>query len=292
MATRRIDSYQFDHGAQYFTVKTSAFEQFIAPMFNANIIQPWAARFIVIENEQIVLERQWQRKRPHYVAVPTMTAVAKYLGAKFVINKNQRIQTINKIQQQWQLLNSQSEALGTYDWVLVAIPAQQACALIPQDCQFYADLCNVRQQACFALMLGFATPLSLTFDAAHVHDDIISWISLNHTKPGRPNAYSLVINTTNAWADKHWHDDEATVCETLCQRASELVGHDLSCAAVKSFQRWRYANSHNTGNPAYYIDTHLKLAVCGDAYGQGRIETAFSSALALCKALKRDNVTS
>ena len=58
--------------------------------------------------------------------------------------------------------------------------------------------------ACFTLMLGFEKNPNLGFDAAMIHNEIISWVSVNSSKPDRnSNNFSLVIQSTNNWADKN-----------------------------------------------------------------------------------------
>ena len=53
MATRRAAPYSFDHGTQFFTAKSEAFQAFIAPLINAGVIVRWDARFAQIEINKI-----------------------------------------------------------------------------------------------------------------------------------------------------------------------------------------------------------------------------------------------
>ena len=40
MSTRRETPFMFDHGAQFFTVKTTVFKNFLSELFSKQIIQP------------------------------------------------------------------------------------------------------------------------------------------------------------------------------------------------------------------------------------------------------------
>ena len=58
MATRRNDAYSFDHGAQFFYVKTPQFNDFLTPLKKQGIIAPWHARFNEYNHTQLITKRQ------------------------------------------------------------------------------------------------------------------------------------------------------------------------------------------------------------------------------------------
>ncbi len=45
LATRRAAPFAFDHGAQFFTARTTAFREFLAPLIEAGVVDTWLARF-------------------------------------------------------------------------------------------------------------------------------------------------------------------------------------------------------------------------------------------------------
>ena len=186
MATRRAEPFFFDHGAQFFKTRTDEFKTFIAPMIEEGVIARWDARFVEIENRKIIQKRQWGEGQPHYVGVPGMNAIAKYLSQALKVELGTRVQTINKNNHgRWSLENDQGNTLGDYDWVISTVPAKQASDLLPTSLLFYPKVKAVTMKGCFSLMLGFDHKLPLEFDAALVRDENISWISMNSSKPGR-----------------------------------------------------------------------------------------------------------
>ena len=46
MATRRTDTHNFDHGAQFFTAKSHEFKEFLEPIRQQNIITPWECNLL------------------------------------------------------------------------------------------------------------------------------------------------------------------------------------------------------------------------------------------------------
>ena len=189
-----------------------------------------------------------------------------------------RVGRISRRNGLWVLFDDSENELGRFDWVVLTAPAPQTCELA-NDVPALTELCRSRNmRGCFALMLGFAEPLQLPWQAALVRDADISWISVNSSKPGRKPPFTLLVHSTNAWADAHMEDDTDAVLEHLLEEASAVTGADLDTATHRQVHRWRYANIDKQSGPACFIDSDAQLAACGDWFLRGRIETAFTSA--------------
>jgi predicted NAD/FAD-dependent oxidoreductase len=80
LATRRAEPYNFDHGCQFFSAKSNAFKEFLAPMLRHGVIKCWNANFVEIENRQVTKSRQWDAQSRHYVGSPSMNAIGKFLS--------------------------------------------------------------------------------------------------------------------------------------------------------------------------------------------------------------------
>ena len=72
MSTRRVGIYFFDHGAQYFTVRTKVFHDFIQPLISEGIIERWNARYVKFDGDQIIERKKWIDDEPRYVGLPGM----------------------------------------------------------------------------------------------------------------------------------------------------------------------------------------------------------------------------
>jgi len=141
-------------------------------------------------------------------------------------------------------------------------------------------------RACFALMLGFDRPPALPWQAAMVHGADISWISLNSSKPQRADRFTLVVHSTNAYADANLDTDRSVVQHHLLAEASEVAGIDCGQASFCQLQRWRYANVEKRSGPACLVDPEMQLAGCGDWFRHGRVEAAFCSGMAVAGKLR------
>jgi predicted NAD/FAD-dependent oxidoreductase len=286
MATRYAGDYEFDHGAQFFTASTPAFREFLKPLAEQGVIDNWPAMFAEIDSDGIRDTRRWGGDYPHYVGTPRMNAIGKSLSQGLRVETGKRIVSATRGNGRWTLVDSADCPVGDFDWLVVTAPPAQTAGLAAQDEQL-VTLCRQREMlACFALMLGFDEPLELPWQAALVRDAGISWISVNSSKPGRGRPAALVVHSTNAWAGDHLDEDPGYVRDAMLDELSIVCGRDMSDFDHCDLHRWRYANIDRQNGPDHYVNDRMRIAACGDWFVRGRVEAAFTSAVALARRLR------
>jgi len=316
MATRHYKDFSFDHGAQFFKARTKTFQSFLKPMIEKGILQAWKGSFIEFEGNKKISQRLWEEEPAHYVGVPSMNAIGKHLAeslkSEVAIHLNTKVTLITRKEssdsrynnlgkddnthennnskekafEKWELWDESHQSLGTFDWLIVATPAKQALAIIPKSFQHYSKLSSVKMQACFSLMLGFKQDLPLGFQSAFVKGRDISWISVNSSKPQRKGLFSLLVHSTNNWADAHLETDKEEVKKHLIKESSFVLAYDVSKADHQSLHLWRYANREKQASQNW-IDEKQRLALCGDWTKQGKVEAAFLSAEETAQSLSK-----
>lgn len=280
MATRYADPFRFDHGAQFFTARSRAFQGFLRPHIETGVIATWRPQFVELRGANVTASRQWDDSPSHYVAVPGMHALAQALAKDLRVEINTSVAQLEHSAAQWSLRGIGGRELGQYDWLVVTAPAAQTAALIGNTSELGSSAANARMLGCFALMLGFEQPLPLPWQAALVREADISWISVNSSKPGRAAPYTVVVHSTNQWAETHMDDDLDAVREYLVAELSRVTGVDCSTAKHCALHRWRYANIDRQDGPRCFINAENSLGACGDWFIRGRVEAAFQSAQA------------
>ena len=288
MSLRREGPYEFDHGAQFFTAKSKEFINFISPLKEKKVIKQWNARFAEFKNNKLVRKIDWDQEYPHYVGSPGMNSISKYLSKDLNIKLNTRIYKITKSKNNgWQLYDHNSKNLGYFDWVISTAPAIQSSEILPKEFKYHKDLLDKKMKGCFSLMLGFKEALPLTWDAALIREADISWISVNSSKPDRNKSFSLLVHSTNNWAENHLSDNKNEVISYLISETSRVIGHDVREADHTDIHAWRYANIEKQSEIKPFIDYENKLISCGDWLIQGRIESAFRSGLIVAKEITK-----
>lgn len=285
MATRYVGDFEFDHGAQFFTARTEAFQAFLRPLIDLGVVAEWHADFAEYDRNSMTTLRSWGDDYPRYVGAPRMNCIGKTLSADVHVAVETAITTIIRSNDGWFVSDGDDMESGPYDWLVLTSPAAQTAALA-EGLPDLVTFCGERRMlGCFALMLGFADAIDLKWQAALIHNADISWMAVNSSKPGRKRPFTLVVHSSNAWADAHMDDDIDVVLEHMLDEASTVIGTDLRMAAHHQVHRWRYANIGRQSGPAYFLNEDKRLAACGDWCVRGRIEAAFTSASQLAESL-------
>ncbi|MFL2529112.1 MAG: NAD(P)/FAD-dependent oxidoreductase [Candidatus Azotimanducaceae bacterium] len=285
MSTRRAEPYFFDHGAQYFTARTKPFQNFIQPFINDGFIKRWSARYARFDDDKIIERKDWENDEPRYVGMPGMNSFAKALSKQLNIKLNTRVTSLEK-DNKWVLKDAEGCIHEGFDWVISTAPSPQTSALLPKSFPYLKDIEGIEMRACFSLMLGFSRGLNLDFDAAHVMNADISWLAVNSNKPGRSNTASLIVHSSEDFAEKNLEKDPLEIQQYLCDETSRIISTDVSSAQFKAVHRWRYANNVERKTFPVFLDNDANLAACGDWCLGGRVENAFVSANNLYEKMK------
>ena len=287
MATRYAGDFEFDHGAQFFTARTDEFRKFLEPFIETGVVAVWRPTFAELRGAELSAVRPWDSSMPHYVASPRMNALAKTLARDLDVRNGVKISPVQRSNRRWSLSDAEGAQLGSFDWVIITTPAAQTAVLATEHPGLREIAEDAEMLGCFALMLGFDKPRHLPWQAALVRDADISWLSVNSSKPDRAANFTIVAHSTNAWAQAHIDDDIDSVQTHLVAEVSRVTGVDCNDATHCDVQRWRYANIGRQRGPGYFLDAVGRIAACGDWFIRGRVEAAFSSALALGNRLTR-----
>lgn len=290
MASRRIGTTVFDHGAQFFTARSKTFNRFLRPWIEAGAVTEWAPRVLTLEAGAKPYRRDWFE--PHYIGVPAMTALPKALAAGLDPGLQAEVNTLVREADAWWLVFVDGSRAGPFDWVVASAPAPQILQWFPPAFSGMEALQAVRYAPCFALMLGFADLPELRFDAARVKSSPLDWIVRGTKNPEEPAQQTLLLHSTRAWAQEHLEADPDSNTAVLRQALDDAVGLPLPAAEFSHLHRWRYASTAQTTQAPYEFDVANRLAACGDwsvfsdaDNGGARVESAFLSANALAERL-------
>lgn len=293
MATRRSAPFEFDHGAQFFTARSTAFQQFVDKGIENGSIVEWQARVATFEPGNELDPQIWPE--PHYVATPTMSSLCKHtlntLAEQGIINLLLQTEVTELCRltsaegDYWKAMSGHNP-IGDFDLVISTAPSQQTEALFANaNFSDMPSLLSTSHLPCFSLMIGLERAPSLNFDFALVKDSPISIIVQNSSKPRRDDSASLLIHSDNRWARNHWDESTTAIQETLLIELQRIISIKQEDIAHIDFHRWRYAKTDSSAGKDFLFDRRLQLAACGDWCLGGRIEDAFLSGTRLGKAL-------
>lgn len=294
ISTRRTEFGGFDHGAQYFTVKTKQFQREADRWIKAGAVAPWLGKLVTLRDGKATVAAKSSTAKLRYVGLPGMRTIGEQLAAGLDVRTGQRIDHIERLGTQW-ILTVHADSVpipataGPFDAVVVAVPADQAESLLSADATLATQAQSARLAPCWTLMLAFQQSLELGFDGAWVSDSRLGWIAQDATKPGRRPGEHWVCNATVAWSIEHLEDDAERAKEKLLKAFHLATGTQVQPVHA-AVHRWRYAQALNPLAKDCLWNDQLRLGACGDWFaagldGPGRIENAFLSGTALAELI-------
>lgn len=281
MSTRYAGDWEFDHGAQFFTLRSDQVSDFLKPQIEDAIVQSWRP---AVGKTSTSETRHWSHSR--FVAAHRMNALPKALAEALQVHAGHTITALANTQNGWSLKVAESDLLsGPFDWVILAVPSVQAAPLLPDEFSHKHRLANVVMRPCHALMIGFKEHADCHWQVLEPEGGPFTWIARNDSKPDRATRPSFVAHTSVEWSDANLERDPKTLHAELTEAFSEAT--DIAAQPDHiSVHRWRYARTETPlGEPAL-IDAANKLVVCGDWCIEGKVEAAFQSGLAAAERLK------
>ena len=306
MSTRETTFGSFDHGAQYFTVRDSRFEQ--ALQIDPALCRPWSANAVQVLNAQGVAEEPTPRPRePHWVPTPGMNALLRAWATPLTQANNLLLQTrvtaiepdaLNK--NQWQVRTTGAEesthVYGGFDAVVLAIPSPQANTLLantPQASQLLEKTASVTVAPCWTLMLAFPQAMQATlqtlgpqWNAARSTHHRIAWLARENSKPGRGAIERWTVQASAQWSQEHINDDDARIQAKLIKAFAEVTGIHAEPAHT-DLHRWLYAKTVQPLGTSHLWDAASGIGICGDWCLGARVEDAFVSGLELAQAIAK-----
>lgn len=283
LSTRRTELAQYDHGAQYFTVRDERFAQFIEARLADGTVARWQPR-LDAQMAQAVTE-------PWYVGTPGMSSLGRAQAKGLDLRTEQRVQSLAKEASQWHLTMEDGSLLDGFDAVVVAVPNEQAIPLVADHAPDWASQLQLApMEPCWTLMVSTAEPLT-DLDAGLPRSGAIGWWARNSSKPGRAiqaTRHDWVIQATAAWSAANVDAAKPHVeHELLLAFAHELGVQALEPVTPPTAHRWLYSR-RRPGVAAFaepWFKPSLALGVCGDGLTHSRVEQAYLSGLCVAAAL-------
>jgi renalase len=266
LSTRYAGDYEFDHGAPYFNARSLAFQEEVNTWQRGGVVNAWRPR--VLNNGQITVSEVF------YVGVPKMNALSKYLARTLPLILQTEIKQCLEKDEFFYLEDTKSNLYGPFDWVIVTAPFPQTQTILQNP---LASM-NVTMQACYALMLGYAEPFHLDWDVAVNQAPCLSRVFINHQKPQRTTAASVV-----AFYEFGLDIEPLDIKENMLEALFELISKQPSHI---DGHLWRYARAGQQESPQIYIDKDRHIIAGGDWSVDGSVEGAFFAAKSIIHQLQ------
>lgn len=259
MSTRTIEQGKADHGAQYFSVKSPAFQSLINQLQAENITTEWQLA---------------QRENVRYIGAKGMNTIPKKLAEKLNIHLNEKVILIKKNEVKTELGNSYS-----FDNLIITIPIPQVIELFGKSEIVFSEndkksINKVEYAPCIAVMAVLKNPTEIPTGGIILDNQTVAWIADNFQK-GISSIPTATLHASAEFSKKYLEGDLQLVAKEMLASVSQWVTPEN----IVSWQvhRWRYSNAIKRFEEPFYQLENQSIYLVGDGFGIGNVEGAFLS---------------
>jgi renalase len=313
VATRRRDTYIFDHGAQNLRAPTPELARLLTAELPSDQLRDIGLPVWTFDGAGALAEGDpAQNADPKWIYRDGLDRLGELLGAGLEIHRGVRIAVLRRTKNQeprtdmratgsrfsvlgsmperWSLIDAKGQAAGTADFVLLTPPAPQAAEIVAASeldailkDALLAELAHASYRRCISLAIAYPRRIDRPYyalvntDRAHA----IAWLALEHAKaPERcPPGHSLLIaQMASRWSLDHWHAPIDQLEQLIVPQVAALLGEDLRAPLWSDVQRWPYALPDRGADFATLNGGSGGLFFAGDyTAGLGRVHLAIES---------------
>jgi predicted NAD/FAD-dependent oxidoreductase len=279
MATRRVGAGTFDHGAQFFTVRSGRFARLVAEWAAAGAVEEWTRGFAGPDGEPRA------DGHPRYRGARGMTSVPKHLAGGLDVRTGERVVEVRHREGRWEAACESGLRLSGAALVMTP-PVPQSLALVASGGYELPEatrrLGEISYDPCLALMAVVDGPTGVPEPGGlQIKGEPLDWIGDNHRK-GISDVPGITVHAGPKWSREHFDASNDEVASSLLPLAEERLSTALSPRVVEtSLSRWRYSwvtGSHE--EPFMVAHEEPPLLFAGDGFGQPKVEGAALSGLA------------
>ena len=279
-STRRVElagaPVDFDHGAQYFTVRDEETRRSLARWEALGVAKRWTGRVVVVGSDGDI---EVSESQVRYVGTPTMSAVCEHLASNQNVRCGVVVGRLECQSERIELFDGDGASLGCFDRVVLTAPPAQTAALLTNVApDIAAKAAAVSMKPCWASMVAFDRPLPVPFDGAFINTGALSWVARTSSKPGRtPNPDRWVLHAHADWSNAHLEDVAAHVSRALLGAFFDAMRLPKRAPLWAQSHRWRYALADDPLEDGCLLDGSSRVVACGDWTNGNRVEGAFLS---------------
>ncbi len=273
LATRRIGAATLDHGAQFFTVRTPAFQRRVDAWIERGLVTVWSHGFGSTD------------AHPRYVAPAGMNSLAKDLAVGLDVSCSTMAFAVRPTGSQWQVVIDDG-SVRVADRVVVTTPLPQAFALLADAAIELDDrLMRTEYDRTIALLATLDRPPRIEAPGGvQGPSDHVAFVADNVAK-GVSATPAITLHASAAWSETHWERHTAEVLASLVDLAGPWLG---DAAIVEAHvKKWRFATPRTPWPDPCWVSADGAIVLAGDAFDGPRVEAAHNSGLAAAHTLLR-----
>lgn len=267
MATRRFADTKADHGAQYFSVKSTIFQEFIDDAEKQQIVKSWKVT---------------DRTHLRYICPDGMSALPKFMAQGLELKLAQKIVRIAH-----GVAFAESGEQYDFDQLIISAPIPQVLQLFEESEILLEDeekniLNAIQYDPCWAVMAKLKTSDRTIIGGRILKNSPVSWI-VDNAEKGLTVSPTITIHASADYSQSHLEANAEKVASELIASISDMV--NVEQIDTYQIHRWRYALASQRASTPFIQLKNYPIYIGGDAFGIGNVEGAFLSGEAIAQAI-------
>jgi predicted NAD/FAD-dependent oxidoreductase len=267
MASRRIGNARFDHGAQFFTVRSPSFAATVDRARRAGAVVEWTHGFQATPDGHV----RWR-------GAEGMTSLCKWMAADAGIEPELGCTVTD-------LRDHPADAYVLTPPVPQSLAILSFSGLLPEPATA-TRLAGIAYKPTIAVLATLDRPPTAmpTHGGCQFDEgDDLAFVTDNQAK-GISSLSALTVHLSNDRSREYWARTDDEIVEFAVSRVRSLTG-DASIVAAQ-VQRWRYAGPVEVHpEPTVVWGTAPVVALAGEAFAGPKVEGAFLSGIAAAGAV-------
>ena len=278
MSTRNKGPWQWDHGAQYFTVRDHRFARYIEALKEKGVVSEW---FDLLPGQAL------GKKEARYIGVNGMNVIPKHLSSGLEIHQSMNVEKLDYENATWQLLMKSGEVFSCQELVLTP-PLPQVVNLLERSnllnqISNSERLASVNYEKGLSLLVVLEKASRIPIPGCmKLDNDLVSWVADNSKKDGFSDEYCITIHSNPKYADAIWNEQNIVIAGAIIESIQPLLGSKVLNWHI---HRWLYAFAKNPLETSFYREANMQLTIAGDAFISSRVESAAVSGISAAEAL-------
>ena len=286
LATRRVgENGLADHGAQFFTVRTSTLQRFVDRWRAHDLVYVWGTGW-----SDGSLKRTIGDGHPRYVVRGGMNKLAKHLAQGLSLSIDRLISDIRQQAHGWRLFDSDGNAYQGKGLIMTPPMPETLALLTASGVHLKADddaaLRRIRFGPCLCGIHAVNGDVELPEPGAmQDFQSDVYWVADNQAK-GISETTIITSHANAKFSRQNWDASEADIIRALESAVQPFLKPGAQIVQTQ-LKKWRYSVPLTTYPHECLLAQDLPpLVFAGDAFGgRGRVEGAFLSGIAAGEAM-------
>ncbi len=281
----RAGEYEFNNGAQYFTVNNPLFWNIVSAWQTQGFVRPWDAWTVELQRGQITNNDMAAQR---FSGVPRMQTVVENLAQNCELATSVNISELERQSGGgWRIFNDRGDYQGAYDIVVIATSAHQVSDLCHSIPSISNAAENVGMTVCWSGMFAFDQRLDIPYDAAFVLDSPLSWISRYQFSGATNEPDCWVLHASPEWSQQCAASFRGRVMHALLDAFWEATDLSACKPVTNAVHCWKHALPINPINEDSLFDESQAIGACGDWCTAPRIEGAVLSGFSMADRIMK-----